>query len=61
MISSTTKRAVSALAVAIALVALPAIYLEAQTDGSAAGGWAGQSGCGGMMGGGERPNQQWRR
>jgi hypothetical protein len=62
MTSSTVKRALSAFAVAIALVALPAIYVRAQIDGSG-GGWMGpmMSGCGGMMGGGERPNHQWRR
>ena len=62
MMSSTTRRALSAFAVAITLVALPAIYVRAQTDASW-GGWMGRmmSGCGGMMGGGEHPNQQWRR
>ncbi len=51
MTSKTTRQALSACAVAVALVALPAIYVRAETDGSS-GGWMGRmiSGCGGMVG-----------
>ena len=50
---TTTKGALSAVAIAVALLALPAIYARAQMDGSsyrAAGRMS--SGSGGMMGGG---------
>jgi hypothetical protein len=51
MTSTTTRRALYVFALAVAVAALPAIYVRAQTDGSS-GGWMGRmiSGCGGMMG-----------
>lgn len=68
MTSATAGRALSAIALVVALVALPALYVRAQTQGAAGGSMSRMmSGCGGMMGGGmmvgggERPNQQWRR
>ena len=50
MTNPTLRRAVSALAIAIALAALPAIYLEAHAHGAAGGRMGRTGGCGGMMG-----------
>ncbi len=97
MTGETARRALCAVAVAVGLAALPAIYARAQTDRPSGGGMGRpMSGCGGMMGGentkngmtgggmmsgentknggvtggmmgggmmgrGERPNQQWRQ
>ena len=72
MTGTTARRILCAAALGIVLASAPAIWARAQMGGSS-GGTAGAliGGCGGMtaggmmgrgmMGGGDRPNQQWRQ